>query len=101
MQKHLGVATSDGGSISKVGDPKAMTRFPSPTTRPTYVGFRQMVLASSFCITIKFLMSLYITNVVIIYYDLKNLIVKQKLESRTVGLKPTKIGRVDRVGLIV
>ena len=28
-----GHINSDGGSISKVGGPKAMTRFPSPTAR--------------------------------------------------------------------
>ena len=30
-------------------------------------------------------------------YDFKKLIVMLKLEPRTVGLKPTKIGHVDRV----
>ena len=43
-----------------------------------YLGFGLMVFGSSFCITIKF-------N----DYDIKNLIVMQKPEARTVGLKPT------------
>ena len=56
---------------------------PALSTCPFYMGFRPTVLGSSFCITTKFLRSS------IIYYDIKNVIVTQKLEARTMGLKPT------------
>ena len=61
-----GHINSDGGSNSKVGGPKSNDQISfaySPylscphVTCPIYVGFRPTVLASGFCITIKFLMS--------------------------------------------
>ena len=48
------------------------------STCPIYMGFTSTVLVYSFCITI----------------DIKNETVMQKLEARTVGLKPTQIGHV-------
>ena len=50
-----------------------------------------MVLGSSFGIIINFLMSYALL------YDIKKLIMMQKLEPRTVNLKPAKIGHVDGV----
>ena len=68
-----------------------MTRFPSRTTHiacphvtyPTYVGFSPTVLATTFASQLKFHVIITFLN-----YAIKNLIVVQKLEPRTVGLKP-------------
>ena len=48
------------------------------STCPIYMGFTSTVLVYSLCITI----------------DIKNKTVMQKLEAKTVGLKPTQIGHV-------
>ena len=61
------------------------------STCPISVGFRPAVLGCSFCIIINFLTSQSLN------YDIKKLIMMQKLEPRTAGLKPNKIGYVDWV----
>ena len=58
------------------------------STCPIYVGFKPTVLNSSFCITMKIIDVIIIIMTSIIHYDIKSLIVMQKLEARTVGLKP-------------
>ena len=57
------------------------------------MSFRPAVLGSNFRIIINLLTSQLKKS----GYDIKKLIMMQKLESRTVGLKPTKIGHVDEV----
>ena len=52
------------------------------------MGFRIAVFGSSFCIIISFLITSY-------NYDVKKLIMMQKLQLRTAGLKPTEIGHAD------
>ena len=63
------------------------------STCPILVGFRPAVPGSSFCVIINFLMSWLKKS----DYDLKRLIMTQKLEPGIAGLKPTRTGRVDRV----